>query len=108
MLSIILCQLIKFMLDLLLFVRGARIGYEVKYTDAPKVTASQRRALSLLGLESLTIVVPGDAAYPLDERIRAPARSHARNVFSSSTVVASGLSTNTGRPASTNGRARRT
>ena len=57
-------------LDLLLFVRGARVGYEVKYTDAPKVTASQRRALSLLGLESLTIVVPGNGAYPLDEKIR--------------------------------------
>ena len=57
-------------LDLLLFVRGRRIGYEVKYTDAPKVTASQRRALELLGLDSLTIVVPGKARYPLDERIR--------------------------------------
>jgi predicted AAA+ superfamily ATPase len=57
-------------LDLLLFVGGARLGFEVKYTDAPRRTASQRLAIELLGLDSLTIVVPGGAAYPLDEKVR--------------------------------------
>jgi hypothetical protein len=38
-------------------------------TDAPKATASQRLALDLLRLDSLTVVVPGDAAYPLAERV---------------------------------------
>ena len=56
-------------LDLLLFRDGRRDGYEVKYTDAPKVTASHRMALDLLHLDSLTIVVPGDAEYPLGDRI---------------------------------------
>jgi predicted AAA+ superfamily ATPase len=58
-------------LDLLLFVKGRRLGYEVKYTDAPKVTSSQKQALEHLGLESLTVVIPGAADYPLAEKIRA-------------------------------------
>ena len=57
-------------LDLLLFHRGRRLGFEIKYTDAPKVTASQRIALEQLKLDSLTIVCPGDAQHPLDEKIR--------------------------------------
>ncbi|MFA4944263.1 MAG: ATP-binding protein [Lentisphaeria bacterium] len=57
-------------LDLLLFNGGRRLGYEVKYTDAPKVTSSQKLALECLGLESLTIVVPGDADYPLADKIQ--------------------------------------
>jgi predicted AAA+ superfamily ATPase len=56
-------------LDLLIVRRGRREGYEVKYTDAPKVASSQRMALELLRLDSLTIVVPGGAAYPLAERV---------------------------------------
>jgi predicted AAA+ superfamily ATPase len=57
-------------LDLLLFIKGRRLGYEVKYTDAPKVTSSQKQALEHLGLESLTVVIPGAADYPLAEKIR--------------------------------------
>jgi predicted AAA+ superfamily ATPase len=57
-------------LDLLLFRGGKRLGFEVKYTDTPKVTASQRAALEHLKLDSLTLVCPGDANYPLDERIQ--------------------------------------
>ena len=57
-------------LDLLLFKNGQRLGYEVKYTDAPKVTSSQRLALECLKLESLTIVIPGDAEYPLTDQIQ--------------------------------------
>jgi predicted AAA+ superfamily ATPase len=57
-------------LDLLLFRRSQRLGFEIKYTDTPAVTASQRAALEHLKLDSLTIVCPGDAAYPLDEKIQ--------------------------------------
>lgn len=32
-------------LDLLLFWNGKRLGFEVKYTDTPRVTSSQRVAL---------------------------------------------------------------
>jgi hypothetical protein len=57
-------------LDLLLFRGGRRLGFEIKYTDAPKATRSARTAIGQLGLESLTIVCPEDAAYPLDDTIR--------------------------------------
>ena len=43
----------------MLFSKGRRLGYEVKYTDAPKVTSSQQQALEHLGLESLTGGDPG-------------------------------------------------
>ena len=57
-------------LDLLVFRKGWRMGYEVKYSDAPRVTTSQTQALELLGLESLKVVIPGDADYPLADKIR--------------------------------------
>jgi predicted AAA+ superfamily ATPase len=56
-------------LDLLVLRDGQRHGFEIKYTDAPRVTASQRAALEQLQLASLTVVCPGDASYPLDDRI---------------------------------------
>jgi predicted AAA+ superfamily ATPase len=63
-------------LDLLLFREGKRLGFEVKYTDAPKVGASQRAALELLRLDSLTIVCPGNADYPLDDRVHVRGLAH--------------------------------
>lgn len=57
-------------LDLLLFCGGKRLGFEVKYTDTPKVTASQRAAVEHLKLDSLTIVCPGTGEYPLDKKIQ--------------------------------------
>ena len=63
-------------LDLLLFRNGKRLGFEVKYTDAPKVTSSQRAALEILRLDSLTIVCPGSASYPLDDRIHVRGLTH--------------------------------
>ena len=57
-------------LDLLLLRNGRRLGFEVKYTDAPRVTASQRLVVDQLKLDALTIVCPGDHDYPLSETIR--------------------------------------
>jgi predicted AAA+ superfamily ATPase len=57
-------------LDLLVFGKGGRLGFEVKYTDAPRATRSQHAAMDTLGLESITLVVPGDADYPLADRVR--------------------------------------
>jgi predicted AAA+ superfamily ATPase len=57
-------------LDLLVFRHGKRYGFEIKYTNTPRVTTSQRAALELLQLEKLTFVVPGDADYPLAEKIQ--------------------------------------
>ena len=58
-------------LDLLLFRRGRRWGFEFKCTDAPRTTKSMRTTLSDLGLERLFAVYPGEAEYPLDDRITA-------------------------------------
>lgn len=56
-------------LDLLLLTRGRRYGVEVKFQDAPRVTASMRIALSDLRLEHLTVLYPGDLRYDLDRRV---------------------------------------
>ncbi|MBN1421553.1 MAG: ATP-binding protein [Planctomycetes bacterium] len=56
-------------LDLLLFTRGKRLGFEIKYEEAPRVTKSMRVAMADLELDSLRIVYPGSTSYPLDERI---------------------------------------
>lgn len=58
-------------LDLLVFHRGKRFGIEVKYADAPHVTASMRIAMTDLGLEHIAIVYPGDKMYPLSEKVTA-------------------------------------
>jgi predicted AAA+ superfamily ATPase len=57
-------------LDLLLFRDGKRLGFEVKYTDTPKVTFSQRAALEQLKLDLLTLFCPDSAHYPLDDKIQ--------------------------------------
>ena len=57
-------------LDLLIFRAGRRLGFEVKYTDRPATSRSQHLALECLRLDQLTLVIPGDADYPLTDRIR--------------------------------------
>ncbi len=56
-------------LDLFAHVRGKPIGFELKRSDAPKVTPSMRIALADLKLHHLYVVVPGSKSYPLDDRI---------------------------------------
>jgi len=56
-------------LDLLLFVRGRRIGVECKRADAPTLTASMRIALADLKLDRLYVVYPGDKRYPLAPKV---------------------------------------
>jgi predicted AAA+ superfamily ATPase len=56
-------------LDLLIIKDGRRLGFEVKYTDSPKVTKSMKSALELLKLDSLTIVCPGAARFQLADQI---------------------------------------
>jgi len=52
-------------LDLLVFVRGRRIGIEVKYSDAPRLTKSMAIARQDLKLDRLLVVYPGDTSYAL-------------------------------------------
>ncbi len=56
-------------LDLLCFKEGKRLGFEIKYQDAPKITQSMRTSLKLLKLDHLTVVYPGTRSYMLDENI---------------------------------------
>lgn len=56
-------------LDLLLLEGGKRLGVEIKYSDAPRLTPSMRIAVKALKLHHLTVVYPGDRAYPLADRI---------------------------------------
>lgn len=57
-------------LDLLLIKDGHRYGIECKRTDAPRLTPSMKIAVEDLELESLSVIYPGDRAYPLTGNIR--------------------------------------
>jgi predicted AAA+ superfamily ATPase len=60
----------------LMVVRGReRIGFEIKRTDAPKVTPSMRSALEDLKLSRLYVVHAGRTSFNLDKRIRCVAAS---------------------------------
>ncbi|MGH8633753.1 MAG: ATP-binding protein, partial [Burkholderiales bacterium] len=52
-------------LDLLLLLRGRRIGVEVKYADAPAMTRSMHASIESLKLDRLYVIYPGTEAYAL-------------------------------------------
>jgi predicted AAA+ superfamily ATPase len=52
-------------LDLLLLLRGRRIGVEVKYADAPSMTRSMHVSIESLKLDRLYVIYPGTEAYAL-------------------------------------------
>ena len=56
-------------LDLLIFENGRRIGFEVKFSEAPNVTRAMHNVLRLLDLDHLFVVCPTRDAYPVDARI---------------------------------------
>jgi predicted AAA+ superfamily ATPase len=56
-------------LDLLLFLKGRRIGVEIKRADAPKMTASMVSALNDLELHRLIVVYPGSTVYTLRPKV---------------------------------------
>ncbi len=56
-------------LDLLIIKDGKRLGFEVKYQDAPRITQSMQAAKDILKLDSLTVVYPGEKDYELAENI---------------------------------------
>lgn len=58
-------------LDLLIFKKGMRYGFEFKYSDAPKLTKSMQIALTDLQLEQIFVVYPGEREYFLAEKIKA-------------------------------------
>ena len=58
-------------LDLFFIKKGKRIGYEIKFTDSPKITKSMKIAMTDLKLDQLFVVYPGRESFPLAPRIKA-------------------------------------
>jgi uncharacterized protein len=58
-------------LDLLVIRGRRRLGFEIKRTDAPKVTPSMRIALADLKLDRLDVIHAGEFDFPMTEGIRA-------------------------------------
>lgn len=56
-------------LDLMLLLKGKRVGFEFKYADAPGTSKSMHIAIEDLNLEQLWIIYPGDKTYQLTEKI---------------------------------------
>jgi predicted AAA+ superfamily ATPase len=56
-------------LDLFIMKNNKRIGFEFKYSDAPKITKSMRIALEDLKLDHLIVVYPGNEIFPLAEKV---------------------------------------
>ena len=68
-------------LDVLLFLNGEPIGFEIKFTDAPKTTKSMRIAMNDLKLSHLYIVYPGAKTFLLDESITALSINELHEIF---------------------------
>jgi predicted AAA+ superfamily ATPase len=60
-------------LDLLIVSGNHRLGFEIKRTDAPTVTASMRSALETLGLQKLFIIHAGRKTFQIGRKIQAVA-----------------------------------
>jgi uncharacterized protein len=56
-------------LDLLVLRGGRRLGFEVKFSDAPTMTRSMHSALKDLSLDRLWVVYPGRVEYELQDRV---------------------------------------
>ena len=55
--------------DLLVMIEGRRIGFEVKFNEAPTVTRAMHNVVNTLQLEHLFVVCPTPHAYPVAQRI---------------------------------------
>ena len=58
-------------LDLMIFKGSKRIGFEIKYTDSPKLTSSMKIAMETLKFDPLTVIFPGKGNFPLASSVRA-------------------------------------
>jgi predicted AAA+ superfamily ATPase len=57
--------------DLVFQHQGRRLGFEMKFSEAPGLTPSMRRARQDLKLDHLWVIHPGPHAYPMEEGISA-------------------------------------
>lgn len=58
-------------LDLLIVQGGKRVGFEFKYSDAPRMSRSLHSALEDLKLDKITVITPGDTDFLIHENVRA-------------------------------------
>lgn len=56
-------------LDLLLHSQGKRIAFEFKYSSTPQLTKSMHIAREALELDTLTVIIPGNAYYFLSDKV---------------------------------------
>lgn len=56
-------------LDLLIVQEGKKYAFEIKYTDAPKITKSMLSAIETLKLKKLTVIYPGKLKFNLAKNI---------------------------------------
>lgn len=68
-------------LDLLIIKNGKRIGFEIKYADAPTITKSMTTALEMLNLDHLYVIYPQKTSYPLADKISVQGLDSIVNVF---------------------------
>lgn len=68
-------------LDLLLKIGPKRIGFEVKYTDHPKITKSMHSALENLNLYHLYVIIPGSEHFRMNEKITCIGVMNIKEVF---------------------------
>ena len=55
--------------DLLILEHGRRLGFEMKFSEAPEATKSMRNIVDTLGLDHLFVVCPSRDSYPVHPRI---------------------------------------
>ena len=55
--------------DLLILENGRRLGFEMKFSEAPEVSRSMYNIVDALRLDRLFVVCPGRESYPVTERI---------------------------------------
>jgi uncharacterized protein len=58
-------------LDLLVFSAGQRLGFEIKYTAAPRLTKSMSSAIESLQLDHLIVIYPGERRMRLAGKVEA-------------------------------------
>lgn len=58
-------------LDLLIRTGNRRLGFEFKFSDAPRMTSSMRSAMENLGLDRLYVIHAGRHAFPMGEGVLA-------------------------------------
>jgi uncharacterized protein len=69
-------------LDLMVVKNGKKLGFEIKYSDVPKITRSMNSVIEDLGLDKLFLIYQGKRKLQLQERIFAlPANEIFKNNF---------------------------